>query len=49
MCVVLMTFVTTNLNTLEIYNIYRISKDNLHMNDTYMDTYNPIFEILHKL
>jgi hypothetical protein len=33
-----------HLNTLEKYHIYRISKDNLHMNDTYIDTYNTIFE-----
>jgi hypothetical protein len=31
-----MTFVTVNFNTLEKYNSYRISKDKLHMNDTYI-------------
>jgi hypothetical protein len=38
-----------HLNTLEKYHIYRISNDNLHMNDTHIDTYNPIFETLHEL
>jgi diphthamide synthase subunit DPH2 len=38
-----------HLNTLERYHIYKISKDNLHMNDTYNDTHNPIFKILHKI
>jgi hypothetical protein len=36
-------------NTLERYHIYKISKDNLHMDDTYIDTDNPISEILHEL
>jgi hypothetical protein len=31
------------LNTLERYYIYKISKDNLHINDTYIDIHNPIF------
>jgi hypothetical protein len=38
-----------HLNSLEKYHIYIISKDNIHMNDTYIDTFNPIFEALHKL
>jgi hypothetical protein len=38
-----------HLNISEKYHIYRISKDNLHMNDTHIDTYKPIFETLHKL
>jgi hypothetical protein len=38
-----------HLNTLEMNHIYRISKDNLHMNDTYINTHNPIFEALHEL
>jgi hypothetical protein len=38
-----------HLNTLERYHIYRISRDNLHMNDTYNDTHNPIFETLQEL
>jgi phosphoribosylaminoimidazole carboxylase (NCAIR synthetase) len=33
---------------LERYHIYRITKDNLHMNDTYNETHNPIFETLHE-
>lgn len=37
------------LNTLGRYHVYRISKDNLHMNDTYNDIHYPIFEILHEL
>jgi hypothetical protein len=36
-----------HLNTLEKYYIHKISKSNLHMNDTYNDTNNPIFETLH--
>jgi hypothetical protein len=35
-----------DLNTLERYHIYKISKGRLHMNDTYIDTHNPIFETL---
>jgi hypothetical protein len=38
-----------HLNTLEKYHIYRISKDNLHMNDTYIEIHNPIFESLSEL
>jgi hypothetical protein len=34
------------LNTLEKYYIYKISKDNLQMNDTIADTHNPIFKQL---
>jgi hypothetical protein len=37
-----------HLNTLEKY-IYKISRNNFHMNDTYIDTYNPIFQTLHEL
>jgi hypothetical protein len=33
-----------HLNTLEKYHIYKISKNRLHMNDAYIDIYNPIFE-----
>jgi hypothetical protein len=36
------------LNTLEKYHIYKISRDNLHMNDTHTDTHNPIFEAVHE-
>jgi hypothetical protein len=38
-----------HLNTLENYYIYRISRDNLHMKDTYIDTYNALFQTLHEL
>jgi hypothetical protein len=31
-------------NTLEKYHIYKISKDRLQMSDTYISSYNPIFE-----
>jgi hypothetical protein len=34
-----------HLNTLERYHIYR-TRENLHMNDTYIDTHNPIFKAL---
>jgi hypothetical protein len=34
-------------NTLEKYHIYEVSKKNLHMNDTNIDTYNFIFEELY--
>jgi hypothetical protein len=35
------------LNALERYHIYKVSRDNLSMNDTHIDTYNLIFETLH--
>jgi hypothetical protein len=38
-----------HLNTLEKYHKYKISKDKLHMNDIYIDTYNPIYETLHQI
>jgi hypothetical protein len=34
-----------HLNTLEKYHIYKISRNNFHKNDTY----NPIYQTLHKL
>jgi hypothetical protein len=37
------------LITLEIYNMYEIGKDNLHVNDTHIDIHNPIFKALHKI
>jgi hypothetical protein len=37
------------LNTLEKYHIYKISRNNLHMNDTHIDTHNPIFQTVHEL
>jgi hypothetical protein len=36
----------THLNTLEIYLIYKISMNNLHLKGTYNDTHNPIFQTL---
>lgn len=36
-----------HLNTLEKYQICKISKGRLHMNDTYIDTYNWICGTLH--
>jgi predicted patatin/cPLA2 family phospholipase len=38
-----------HLNTLEWYHMYKTSRENLHMNDTYKDTYNPIFEALQEI
>jgi hypothetical protein len=35
-----------HLNTLETYYTYKTSRENIHMNDTHIDTYNPIFEAL---
>jgi hypothetical protein len=35
-----------HLNTLENYHIYKLSKDNIQMNDTNTDTHNPIFKAL---
>jgi hypothetical protein len=37
------------LNTLEKYHIYKIGKDNLHMNDTNTDIHNPIFKTLNRI
>jgi hypothetical protein len=37
------------MNTLERYYIHKISKSKLHMNDTNIDTHNPIFEILQEI
>jgi hypothetical protein len=34
------------MNTWERYHIHRLSKDGLRLNDTYADTYNPIFRLL---
>jgi hypothetical protein len=38
-----------HLNTLERYHIYKISRNNLRMNDTHIETHNPIFQTLHEL
>jgi hypothetical protein len=37
------------LNVLEKYHIYKTSRDNLSMNDTQNDTYNPLFETLDRI
>jgi hypothetical protein len=38
-----------HLNTIERYHVYKISRNNLHMNDTYIYAQNPIFQTGHKL
>jgi hypothetical protein len=38
-----------HLNTLERYHIYKTSRKNLHMNDIYIDTHNPIFGVLQEM
>jgi hypothetical protein len=38
-----------HLNTLEKYHIYNMSKDGLQMNDTYIDTHNPVFEMIQEV
>jgi hypothetical protein len=39
-----------HVNTLEKYHIvYKISKARLHMNDTYIDIYDPIFKVIQEL
>jgi hypothetical protein len=38
-----------HLNTLERYHIYKISRNNLHMNNTHIETHNPIFQTVHEL
>jgi hypothetical protein len=38
-----------HLNTLEKYHIYRISRNNLHMNDTHIKAQNPIFQRVQEL
>jgi hypothetical protein len=37
------------LNTLGKYYIYKVSKDNLQMNDTNMDVNNPVFKTLQEM
>jgi hypothetical protein len=37
-----------HVNTLERYHIYKMYKNNLHMNDVYTETHNPIFQIIHE-
>jgi hypothetical protein len=38
-----------HLNTLERYYIYKTNKENIQMNDTYIETHNPIFQTLHEM
>jgi hypothetical protein len=38
-----------HLNTLEKYHIYKVSKEGLQMNDTYIDTHSPIFEMIQEI
>jgi hypothetical protein len=38
-----------HLNTLEKYYIYRISKTNVHLNDIYNETQNPIFQEIYEI
>jgi hypothetical protein len=35
-----------HMNTLERFHIYEISKQGMHLNDTFTDIANPIFETL---
>jgi hypothetical protein len=39
----------SHLNTLEKYHIYKINRNNLHMNDTHIEAYNPIFQTVHEI
>jgi hypothetical protein len=38
-----------HLNTLEKYHIYKISKDNMHINDANIDTHNQVFRALQEM
>jgi hypothetical protein len=38
-----------HLNTLERYYMYKMRKNGTQMNDTYIDTQNPIFEIIQEV
>jgi hypothetical protein len=38
-----------HLNTLERYHIYKICRNNLHMNETYIEAHNPILQTVHGL
>jgi hypothetical protein len=38
-----------HLNTLEKYHIYKTSKEGLQMNDAYIDTHNPIREVIQEI
>jgi hypothetical protein len=37
------------LHTVERYHIYKISKNNLHINDVHIEVHNLVFQIIHKL
>jgi hypothetical protein len=37
------------LNALEKHYIYKINRNNLHMNDTHIEAHNPTFQIVHEL
>jgi hypothetical protein len=34
------------LNTYERFHIYEISKQNMQLNDTFTETYNPIYDMI---
>jgi hypothetical protein len=36
------------MSTLEPFHIYRLSKENIHMNGTYTDMYSPTFNLITK-
>jgi hypothetical protein len=36
------------MNTLERFHVYKLSKENMHINDTFADMYNPIFNLITK-
>jgi hypothetical protein len=36
------------MNALERFQIYKLSQGNMHMNDTYADIHNPIFNLITK-
>jgi hypothetical protein len=38
-----------HLNALEKYHIYRISRNDLHMNNTCIEAHNSIFQTVHEL
>jgi hypothetical protein len=44
-----MDVIKINKNEIEKYHVYKIIKYILYMNDTSIDTYNPIFEALHQI
>jgi hypothetical protein len=37
-----------HLNTLEKYHIYKVSKTNIHLNDTHNEAHNLIFQVMHE-